>query len=224
MERDATVRSELERRLQDAGYGPVKTAETPQAASRLLSSTEYDVLIIALSSPDESGLAAIGKATEGTRHTKVAVISGGEPNQRTGFEAARRGAVKMFHKPLNYPEVLLWVRNALQIPGSASSEKAHAFDEKLKEKACTPNLSLNQFARDNRMTLDNMTRLFHENWEMTVMQRRNYHRVEHGKKLLSETDLTLREIAEQCGYQNLGSFDRAFSRLTETTPTKYRAG
>ena len=224
VEGDASVRGELERRIQDAGCGPVKAVKTAEAALRLLSSTEYDILVIALSSPEESGLAVIRQATGEARHTIVAVISGGEPNQHSGFEAGRLGAEKMFEKPLNYPQVLIWVRGALKILDAATSVKARAFDETLKENACTSALSLSQLAEENGRTLGHMTRLFNETFEMTVIQRRTHHRVEHAKKLLSETDLSLSEIAEQCGYLHLGSLDRVFSGLTGTTLKKYRAG
>ena len=95
-----------------------KTAKTAETALLLLSSSEYDLVIIALSRPEKSGLAVVSSAVAGATLTKVAVISGAEPTQHIGFEAGHLGASQMFEKPLNYNRVLIWVRGALKNLGS----------------------------------------------------------------------------------------------------------
>lgn len=47
-------------------------------------------------------------------------------------------------------------------------------------------------------------------------------RIEYAKQLLSTTSLSIRHIAEQCGYENDVHFMRQFKSLTGMTPTQYR--
>ena len=47
-------------------------------------------------------------------------------------------------------------------------------------------------------------------------------RVEHGKFLLSSTDITVKQIAQMCGYRNDIHFMRQFKEQTGMTPSEYR--
>lgn len=47
-------------------------------------------------------------------------------------------------------------------------------------------------------------------------------RLNEGKRLLRETRLPVKEIAERCGYGDLVAFSRAFQRRFATTPARYR--
>ena len=47
-------------------------------------------------------------------------------------------------------------------------------------------------------------------------------RVEHGKYLLSGTDIPVRQVAQMCGYKSDIHFMRQFKRLTGLTPSEYR--
>ena len=47
-------------------------------------------------------------------------------------------------------------------------------------------------------------------------------RNERARRLLSETDRPLYEIAASLGYSDAGSFSRAFQRWTGTTPSTFR--
>lgn len=48
-------------------------------------------------------------------------------------------------------------------------------------------------------------------------------RVERAMELLRNTDATVTEVCFEVGFQSLGSFSSAFRRVTDMTPTAYRA-
>ena len=50
-----------------------------------------------------------------------------------------------------------------------------------------------------------------------------YYRIEHAKKLLRNTSLSVTAVALDSGYPSVNSFNRQFRNLTGTTPSKYRA-
>ena len=47
-------------------------------------------------------------------------------------------------------------------------------------------------------------------------------RIENAKRLLSSTNLTVKEIAVKCGYGNEYNFMRQFKSRCGQTPTQYR--
>ena len=47
-------------------------------------------------------------------------------------------------------------------------------------------------------------------------------RIEHARRLLAATDLSVTEIAERVGYQSASHFGRVFRQLAGATPTAYR--
>lgn len=48
------------------------------------------------------------------------------------------------------------------------------------------------------------------------------HKLQRAKKLLTESSLSIERIAEQVGYKDTASFYRAFKKITQQTPLKYR--
>lgn len=50
----------------------------------------------------------------------------------------------------------------------------------------------------------------------------NHHLMQEAQKLLRSTDLQIKEIAFQLGFQDVSYFNRLFKKLTERTPAQYR--
>ena len=64
--------------------------------------------------------------------------------------------------------------------------------------------------------------LYKEYFGVSVMSDVINSRVEHGKFLLSSTDISVRQISQMCGYKNDIHFMRQFKSLTGMTPSQYR--
>ncbi len=47
-------------------------------------------------------------------------------------------------------------------------------------------------------------------------------RIEHAQRLLTEQDLNLKQVAQQCGYRSENTFCVAFQRATKTSPKKFQ--
>jgi transcriptional regulator GlxA family with amidase domain len=50
----------------------------------------------------------------------------------------------------------------------------------------------------------------------------NHLRIDFAKELLSDTGESIITIAFKCGFENLSTFNRAFHKMQNTTPTAYR--
>lgn len=51
-----------------------------------------------------------------------------------------------------------------------------------------------------------------------IMQKK----INDSKRLLSETELPISEIADQCGFNDIGYFSRTFKQFTQSTPLQFR--
>jgi len=65
--------------------------------------------------------------------------------------------------------------------------------------------------------------IFRRYGDISPMQYVTKKRMELAKSLLVHTDLSIRDIALRCGYDNDYYFYRVFKKYTEKTPAKYRA-
>lgn len=64
--------------------------------------------------------------------------------------------------------------------------------------------------------------LYKEYFGVSVMNDVISSRVEHGKYLLTSTDISVKQISQMCGYKNEIHFMRQFKERTGITPSQYR--
>ncbi|MBQ9098615.1 MAG: helix-turn-helix domain-containing protein [Clostridia bacterium] len=69
-----------------------------------------------------------------------------------------------------------------------------------------------------------LSRVLRENLHIRFRTLVNQYRCERAKELITETDLSLSEIAMNCGFQSIRSFNRAFLEIAGATPTALRGG
>ena len=67
-----------------------------------------------------------------------------------------------------------------------------------------------------------ISRIFSQIFHISFPKYVNTIRVEHAKKLLLQSKVNITDIAIQCGYQNVPSFNRAFKNICGMTPSAYR--
>ena len=65
-----------------------------------------------------------------------------------------------------------------------------------------------------------LSRFIHENLNMNFKYIVNSNRVDKAKELLSDGNLTMRQIAEQSGFQSVRTFNRVFKEFTGVQPGK----
>ena len=67
-----------------------------------------------------------------------------------------------------------------------------------------------------------LTRIFRDQFGITVTNYLLHLRITHAKNLLRFTDLTIEEISRSCGFSDANYFSRIFRKIEGTTPGKYR--
>jgi AraC-like DNA-binding protein len=87
-----------------------------------------------------------------------------------------------------------------------------------------PELSLEQVAESASLSKFYFTRFFKEQSGQSFHECLSRVRIGQARKFLSQTDLPIIDIAYQCGFASLATFNRLFKDQTGVTPSCYRKG
>lgn len=82
--------------------------------------------------------------------------------------------------------------------------------------------SVDEMAEELEMSRSGFQHLYKRLFGVSVMSDVIKGRLDRAKRLLSSTNLTVREIGERCGYSNEFNFMRQFKENVGKTPTEYR--
>ena len=84
------------------------------------------------------------------------------------------------------------------------------------------NLSLNVISSVCNFSPNYLSRLFKKYESVSFKHYVNKKRIEHAKKLLKSTDMSINEIAYKLGYSDCSYFNKVFKSIEETTPSEFR--
>ena len=87
---------------------------------------------------------------------------------------------------------------------------------------CTDRISLESLSEKFFVNKCYLSRIFKEVTGFTVNEHINIHRINKAQQLLTTTDLSISEIASECGYESLTYFEKVFKTYREISPLKYR--
>jgi AraC-like DNA-binding protein len=85
-----------------------------------------------------------------------------------------------------------------------------------------PDCRLVEVAQQLRLSRTHLSRLVLRQTGFTIKHHLQVTRMHSAAKLLTETDMSIKEIASATGYEHVPSFDRKFRRYFQLTPGRYR--
>ena len=137
-----------------------------------------------------------------------------------------------YHEMITISELSLFFARILQDGLYTASEKPgihvpHRIDQirsvlEYIEQQYPNAITLNSMAEVAGMNPKYFCRVFKEVTQQTPMDYVIFYRVEQAAKMLSNTDLSVLEIAMECGFNDCSYFIRTFKRLKAVTPKQYR--
>ncbi|WP_373925222.1 response regulator [Duganella sp. sic0402] len=215
----------------------VRTASDGSEGYQSALAAPPDLILLDVRMPGMDGFAAcrLLKANPATRHIPVIFLSAlDEPDERVAGLAM--GGVDFVAKPYHPAEVFARVRIHLELAGlrragtlPVSAPAPHDPDEVVAKAAMRliddnlgAALTLASIARSLGTYEKRLSQAFRRHVGMTVFGYLGEARIRHGRHLLSDTDLTVQQIAEQTGFSSAANFATAFREQTDTTPTAYR--
>lgn len=83
-------------------------------------------------------------------------------------------------------------------------------------------VAVSSLADHMAMSPQHFSRAFKETLGRSPVQYIQEHRVEESKRLLKQSNLSLVEVAERCGFSDQAHFSRLFKKYTLQTPKRYR--
>ena len=82
--------------------------------------------------------------------------------------------------------------------------------------------TVESIAKHFNMSSRNLSRVFSKKSGVTLISFLNDARIDAARRYLEGTDLTIKEIAGRCGFDNGESLRRPFTRRLDIAPTEYR--
>lgn len=135
-----------------------------------------------------------------------------------------------FYNKILLCECLLLSNRYLKEAGDVDNEKthqsvkyerianiAHYINEHYNEK-----ITLESVARIFYISPYYLSRTFKAGTGFNFINYLNYIRISHAKRLLETTEMSIINISEEVGYENITHFNRVFKDIEGTTPLKYR--
>lgn len=111
-----------------------------------------------------------------------------------------------------------------------SAEKQSSVNDELMEKVqtyvdqhyCEPSLNLSVIGDAFEMTPPYLARLFKKHNGESLLEYLHKIRINHAKRLLKETSVSVLEIGSQVGFNEISTFNRIFKKYEGITPGKFR--
>lgn len=134
-----------------------------------------------------------------------------------------------------YLSILLWIFTKKQkqevkygdkkIDTETEQELTEKLAQLMSEEALfkNPNLTLPQLAKKVQVSVPQLSQFLNDNLEKSFAQYINGLRIEEAKRLLvSDSHLTMENVAELAGYNSQSTFYNAFKQIESCTPASYR--
>ncbi|MBE6787343.1 MAG: helix-turn-helix domain-containing protein [Ruminococcaceae bacterium] len=87
---------------------------------------------------------------------------------------------------------------------------------------CEKNISLSDLSTLSHVTPNHLCLAFKNATGLTPIEHLQVIRIKKATRLLLETDFSIEEIAQKCGFQNVGYFIRVFKKQNSLTPHTFR--
>lgn len=188
-----------------------------------------DIVIMDINIPIMNGLKVIQMSR--LKHPDIAfIIVSGYDDFSYCREALRLQITDYILKPVNYEEfgscidrlkILMFENRKKEEPDNAQERTVVGIVRYMQEHLADE-ISLNVLASEFHLSGQYISQLFKNEIGVNFLAYLTNIRMEHAKKLLLSTQLTIAEISEKSGYVDYRVFTKAFKKAEGVTPSQYR--
>lgn len=190
-----------------------------------------DLVIMDINIPIMNGLQVIQKAR--LKHPQMAfVIVSGYDDFSYCQQALRMRITDYILKPVNYEEFGTCIDNlkiSLFQEKTATGEEPQEQEERVimsmtryLQQHLSEEISLSVLAEEFHLSAQYVSQMFKSEIGVNFLTYLTNIRMEHAKKLLLTTSLSIAEVAEQSGYGDYRVFSKSFRKHEGITPSQYR--
>jgi YesN/AraC family two-component response regulator len=206
----------------------VSTAVNGASAIRLVVADRPQVILLDVRlAGGEDGLQLPQRLTEIGAATPFVVFTGSSGPQ-TGFAAHSLGAFAVIEKPALPDDIAAVLRAAAfsrpaviraAVPHAEHVRRAVAFIDR---HYAIKRLSVSRIAVEIGVSADYLSRQFRQQQGCSILTYLHRTRHRHAKRFLAGSAMSIKEIADVCGYREAAELTRTFARLVGCSPTEYR--
>jgi len=208
------------------------TASNGREGLELVRRVKPDILMTDIRMPNMDGLKMVAALRSEFPELQITVLTAFRD-----FEYAQTalnlGVCRYLLKPSKMDELNEAIRTMTArldaLPGAGTAEDKSPAGNYIVRQAmdymrahCAERLSLGDVADQVYVSQWHLSKLINRHTNQTFLDLLGGMRVEKAKRLLTNPALRIHEVAEQCGYSDLGHFSRSFKKLTGLTPGEYR--
>lgn len=236
----------LKRRVKwkDYGIDRIFESNSMQQAIKVLEMEEIDIVLCDIEMPEGSGLDLLEWIRGYFPYVECIFITC-HPDFEYIQKALRLGSFDYILKPVDYEELALILKNALQRVEKYRRVKGPIHKkarERLGEQEISlesqrdvidqlllyirahlaDNFGMEELAEVVHLNPQYMMRIFKKDQGISILAYLTNERIGMAKELLEKTDYPIFQVADMVGYPNYNYFSRLFKKQTDMTPQEYR--
>jgi AraC-like DNA-binding protein len=142
--------------------------------------------------------------------------------ERTSFHLASRISIMLWLLLMEIVKAHRRQSPAIPVPSEPNQLRADEFQRYVEERMGKA-LPLLDLARHMNMSLSTLKNFCRKNLNMGLAQYIRARRLYFACGLMTTTNLTMTEIAAQCGFNSIYTFSRTFKRVMKMSPTAHRS-
>jgi AraC-like DNA-binding protein len=222
VERDVALLATLEMLLERSHLLPV-CANSASEGLHLARSGSLDFALVEFALPDADGLSCVRALLASQPALPVALMTG-SGSQQVAFCAGRLGAVAYLEKPFDASLIPQLVRQHLVVVDeSCLDNRLVARAERLVEgRFGDPAFSRATAAHLLRITPEHLSRIVKRDTSFTFGELLRRRRLWEARRLVSETNLSMKEIAQHAGFVQPSHMAAAFRQAFGRSATEFR--
>lgn len=233
VEDDPDFRANLVEWLSDSGHS-VREAANGREAMELAGDCRFDVVVTDLKMPEASGLELLEWFKVNDPDTAVIFLSGQATVQEAILALREWGGFDFLEKPVEMETLSAVIERAIArrpdvaespaevAPSAPLSPLSQRALETIAERFREP-IGLGELSQALGYTPAYLTSTLRRETGRTVLQWIIHHRLEEAKRLMSETDWSGQQIAQDVGYTNYSHFLRQFRQAHGVPPSAWRS-
>ncbi|GAB3902107.1 response regulator transcription factor [Spirosoma agri] len=236
VEDDLPLRENISEQLELSNY-EVKTAPDGIRAFELLPSFRPNLILCDVMMPNMDGIAFIRATNRHALYRSIPVIFiTARVAQQDKLLGLEEGAVDYLFKPFLQKELLLKVNNITrgqtelvlhQLEQAATHQETEIqfvkrFSKLLEQHARNPSLTADKLSLEMNMSLSAMQRNLKKYLRRNFSELLKDYRLRKATAFLLETDYSLQQIADRCGFGSLSYFSFSFKQANGVSPLRFR--
>jgi YesN/AraC family two-component response regulator len=192
-----------------------------EAALEILRKGQIDIALLDLMMPGLDGLKLLSRMRTEDIRVDVVMISG-HGTIPIAVEAIKRGAHDFVEKPFRKADVISLIRDLFESRHPVGQNLVTRLDQFVMDHATETGFRLGDVCTRFRISSRYVSKLFKAHFGETFRTRLVSYRIEHAKRLMTQTDEPLYLIAERSGFKDYRALTAALKRIEGITPRRYR--